>query len=166
MGLGITAESEKINTPFVPHSVLLVSTIKQEEAVLTPCFTPTMVSPARSTFAVVFSAPATIASALSCASIIAANRKGSCISFFASSGVIPLAFRFSYNAAAKSSVHSECSGSIIVNPLVNTPNFLQAPSTSAFFPTKNNSAGICISTSARAARRVRDSVASGKTKRL
>ncbi len=64
VGVGITAQSEKINRPRVPpRRGLLVSITKQEEAVLTLGRVPMMVRPARRTRAVVFSAPATMASA-------------------------------------------------------------------------------------------------------
>ena len=65
LGVGITAQSEKIKTPFAPSLGFFVSIKKQEEAVFIPGRVPIIFKPARSTSAVVFKAPATIASALS-----------------------------------------------------------------------------------------------------
>jgi len=95
VGLGMVAQSAKMNDPFAPYSVLSVAITKQEEANLMPGLVLMMLKAASNTLPVVFSAPATIASALPSRTIIAPQRRGSTIPSNASSSLMPLCLRSS-----------------------------------------------------------------------
>lgn len=79
VGLGMVAQSAKMNEPLAPYSALSVAMTKQEEAYLMPGFVLMMLKAASKTLPVVFSAPATMASALPRRTIMEAQRSGSTI---------------------------------------------------------------------------------------
>src|SRR6056297_3928045 len=77
VGSGMVAQSAKIKLPSTPHELSSRAITKQEEAYFVPGLVLIIVIAARSTVAVAFSAPATIASAIPFRTIIAAQFKGS-----------------------------------------------------------------------------------------
>jgi len=140
--------------------------MKQEEADLIPGGVEMMVAAATMTFPVVFSAPATMASAAPSRTIMAPQRRGSPIISRALAGSTPLCFRSLWYSSAYSPSAGDAAGSTMEMPERSVPAASAALLMSPADPTRLTSLASFLSTIIRAACMVRDSVPSGRTSLL
>ena len=122
VGLGITPQSEKINSPSSPYSFLSVITSIELDTVFKPACVPTTWIAARSTFAVGLAEPATMPSAKPKRTNIAPKNNASpVIVACAFSGVMPFFARNSTNVSTILFNSPNVAGLMISAPSKDTP---------------------------------------------